>query len=177
MIKNNILLGNKIKIISLCISLFILFLDQLTKKIALKYLIYTQAYPVCSVISEKLNFGINWFLTFNYGTAFSFIKSAHSTVFFLLVIFSLLVTLALLYWLYKENFNHKLNIMAIGLIIGGALGNMYDRIILGYVVDFIDVYVGKWHWPVFNLADIAISLGVALLLFELVFDKNKDNNF
>lgn len=170
MIKSN-LMANKTKILALLCSILVFFLDQLTKKIALDSLAYTTPYPVLGVAGETLNFGMNWFLTFNYGTAFSFIKAASNNTFIFLVIFSSLVTLALGYWLYKEDNNNKISIFAIGAIIGGALGNIYDRISLGYVVDFVDVYAGKWHWPVFNFADTAISIGVTLLLVSLLFDK------
>lgn len=167
---NNILYRiSNIKIVALVISIIVLMLDQYTKAIAVEYLIYTKPYPVLSLIGEKLNFGLNWFLTYNYGTAFSFIKTADNNTFIFLVMFSTLITIALLYWLYKEDSKNKVSIIAIGCIIGGALGNIYDRIALGYVVDFVDVYAGSWHWPVFNLADSAISVGVVLLLLTLLF--------
>ncbi len=58
--------------------------------------------------------------------------------------------------------------LALALIIGGALGNLADRVQLGYVIDFVDVHYGAWHWPAFNVADSAISCGVALLLLDAV---------
>ncbi len=58
--------------------------------------------------------------------------------------------------------------IALSLILGGALGNLYDRLAYGYVVDFLEFYVGKYHWPSFNIADAAISVGVALLAIEIV---------
>jgi signal peptidase II len=60
---------------------------------------------------------------------------------------------------------------ALGLILGGAVGNLIDRARLGYVIDFLDAYWGRFHWPAFNVADIAISVGVVLLAIELLFEK------
>jgi signal peptidase II len=58
--------------------------------------------------------------------------------------------------------------IALSLILGGALGNLYDRIAFGYVVDFLEFYVGAYHWPSFNIADSAITVGVVLLAFEII---------
>ena len=62
---------------------------------------------------------------------------------------------------------------ALGLILGGAVGNLIDRARLGYVIDFLDVYVGRHHWPAFNVADIAISVGVAVLALELLLEPRR----
>ena len=58
-----------------------------------------------------------------------------------------------------------------GLILGGAIGNLVDRVRLGYVVDFLDVFVGKYHWPTFNIADSAITVGAALFLIDTFYDR------
>ena len=74
---------------------------------------------------------------------------------------------------FYKNTPKKYSMLATGfaLILGGALGNLIDRIRLGEVVDFLDFYIGSYHWPAFNVADSAISVGVAILLFHLVFKK------
>lgn len=162
-----------VKTLALLTSIIMLGLDRYTKQIVLDNLIYTKTYPVWTVLSDKLNFGLNWFLTFNYGTAFSFIKTAEGNTFSFILVFSIVITLGVIYWLYQEDSKNKLNILAAGCIIGGALGNIYDRINYGFVVDFIDVYAGVYHWPVFNVADIAISIGVMLLLWNMIFDKEQ----
>jgi signal peptidase II len=79
------------------------------------------------------------------------------------------VTLVLIVWLLRLPAEEKLTAAALGLIIGGAVGNLIDRIINGYVVDFIDVYYKTWHWPAFNVADSAITCGVILLLLDGLF--------
>ncbi|WP_163139564.1 signal peptidase II, partial [Arhodomonas sp. KWT] len=60
---------------------------------------------------------------------------------------------------------------ALGLVLGGALGNVLDRMVHGYVIDFLDVYAGNWHWPAFNVADSAISVGVAMLVISVVLGR------
>ena len=63
--------------------------------------------------------------------------------------------------------------IAFSFVIGGALGNLNDRIIYGYVIDFIEVYYNTFYWPIFNIADVAISIGVILLLCNIIFNKKK----
>lgn len=162
------------KIIAIILSLVVLASDQFTKYLAVTNLLYTKPYPILAVVSDKLNFGANWFLTFNYGTAFSVIQKASDNMFVILLLMSVAITAFLFYWLLNEHEDNKLNILAVSFIIGGALGNIYDRIVQGYVIDFIDVYAGRWHWPVFNIADIAISLGVMLLIWHLLFGKKTE---
>ena len=147
----------------------VFFLDRVTKKLAVLDLKYHKAVEILHIFIYKLKLGINLFLTYNKGTAFSIIKIATGNTKILLIICSIVITLILLFWLYKENAANKLEITAISFILGGALGNIYDRLVYGYVVDFIDIYANKNHWPVFNLADMAISLGVILLLYKLLF--------
>ncbi len=74
---------------------------------------------------------------------------------------------ALLYWLHREP--ERFLALAVGLIVGGAMGNVVDRVRLGAVMDFLDFHLGTWHWPAFNLADSAITLGVAILVFDGLF--------
>lgn len=162
--------ASRVKISALICSLIILWFDRVIKNIALDNLIYTKTYPVISILKGKI--GLNWFLTYNYGTAFSFIKIASGYTFYLLSALSILITVFLLGWMYTEDSKNHLNIFAISAIIGGALGNIYDRINYGFVVDFIDLYAGTWHWPIFNLADIAVSLGVVLLAYTQLIRKD-----
>ena len=169
-IKNQI--KNKIKYIAVLNILFVCILDQLSKYCAVNNLDYNMGKNIFNIVTEKFHFGANLFLTYNYGTAFSIIKSASSFAAAGLIICPIAISLALSYWLYIENIQNKLSILAISLVIGGALGNVYDRLFLGYVVDFIDVYAGKHHWPVFNLADSAISIGAIILAVVLLFNKN-----
>lgn len=77
-------------------------------------------------------------------------------------------------WLWRLPAVKRWESCALALILGGALGNLWDRILLGYVRDFISVYYGNWHFPVFNVADMGISIGAAMLVIELVFFAEKD---
>ncbi len=110
----------------------------------------------------------NLILTFNTGVSFGLF--AQSDPRWLLVGFSVAVALGLGLWLWREP-RFPL-VAAFGLIIGGALGNVYDRIAYGAVVDFLDFHIGTWHWPAFNLADSAITLGAVIFLFD-AFKSNR----
>ena len=78
---------------------------------------------------------------------------------------------ALLYWLRREP--ERFLALAVGLIVGGAMGNVVDRVRLGAVMDFLDLHLGTWHWPAFNLADSAITIGVAFLVFDGLFRERR----
>jgi signal peptidase II len=81
------------------------------------------------------------------------------------------ISLVLILWLRSVD-KHKLFLAAgIALILGGAVGNLIDRSLYGYVIDFIDVYYRQYHWPAFNLADSAITLGAALLIIDLLLER------
>ena len=105
-------------------------------------------------------------LAHNYGAAFSFLSDAGGWQRWLFTGLASVVTLVLIVWLLRLPAGEKLTAAALGLIIGGAVGNLIDRVNNGYVVDFIDVYYSGWHWPAFNVADSAITGGVILLLFD-----------
>ena len=108
----------------------------------------------------------------NTGAAFGMLAGQASplrTGFFLVV--SLVAMGVVLWMLYRLPPGQKVELVALSLILGGALGNVFDRVRLGEVVDFIDVYYRSYHWPAFNVADSAISIGVILLLYRLVFAK------
>ena len=108
----------------------------------------------------------NWVLTFNTGAAFSFLSDAGGWQrwFFAGIAIGICVALAVL--MYRSKATQKLNNIAYALIIGGALGNLFDRLWHGFVVDMIDFYVGDWHFATFNLADTAICIGAALIVLE-----------
>lgn len=91
----------------------------------------------------------------------------------LLAVVALGVTLALVIWLWRVE--TRLLAVAIGLVIGGALGNVIDRLVYGAVADFLDVHWGDHHWPAFNLADAAISVGVVILLIDALLNSDERN--
>ncbi len=139
-------------------SIVIVALDLWTKSLASEALSLYRPVEVTS--------WLNMTLAHNYGAAFSFLSDAGGWQRWLFTILAAVVTVVLITWLFRLQAKEKLTAAALGLIIGGAVGNLIDRIMNGYVVDFIDVYYRDWHWPAFNLADSAITGGVILLLLD-----------
>jgi signal peptidase II len=112
----------------------------------------------------------------NPGAAFSFLASASPgfrSVFFLTV--TVLAIVLVLYYIAKSKTEEPLMIFALSLILSGALGNFIDRVRLGEVIDFIDVHLGAYHWPAFNVADSAITVGAFIMLFVL-FKRPKEHD-
>lgn len=110
----------------------------------------------------------------NYGAAFSFLSDAGGWQRWLFTAIALGVCGLLVYWMRRSPASHKLANSAYAMIIGGALGNLFDRLYHGFVVDFLDFYVGNHHWPAFNIADTAICIGAGLIILEgFLADKNK----
>ncbi|MGV6807396.1 MAG: signal peptidase II [bacterium] len=115
---------------------------------------------------RSVNGFLNLVLVHNPGAAFSFLSDAGGWQRWFFVLLSVAVSGWLCAWLFRLQPHRRRLKLALSLILGGALGNLWDRLTLGYVVDFIDVYYQSWHWPAFNLADSAITLGVLLLLWD-----------
>ena len=152
----------KRNIIILIIIIFSFFLDLLTKNYALNHLIINH--------SLSINNFLNFTLAFNYGAAFSFLSDAGGWQRWFFIAFSFIVIIVISYMMiYDDNSPY----IAFSFVIGGALGNLNDRIIYGYVIDFIEVYYNTFYWPIFNIADVAISIGVILLLCNIIFNKKK----
>ncbi len=113
-----------------------------------------------------------WFnLTYvhNTGAAFSFLESAGGWQRWLFSGLALFISGVLLVWLRGLSRRQVLLAAALALVLGGALGNLIDRIVYGYVIDFLDVYYQSYHWPAFNIADSAICVGVGLMLWDNFF--------
>ena len=140
----------------LWLSLLVVVLDQATKWLAVGLLNPFQPVPLVPLL--------NFTLMYNEGAAFSFLSSAGGWQRWFFSIFALVMTLVLVVWLVRLKPHERLTAMALSLVAGGAVGNLIDRVLTGRVVDFIDFYVGDWHWPAFNIADSAITVGVVLLL-------------
>lgn len=155
------LLRNKTAFLWLLLSVLIIVFDLWSKGLATESL--TLYRPV------ELNSWLNITLAHNYGAAFSFLSDAGGWQRWLFTGLATVVTLVLIVWLLRLPAGEKLTSAALSLIIGGAVGNLIDRINHGYVVDFIDVYYQNMHWPAFNLADSAITGGVVLLLIDGLF--------
>lgn len=109
----------------------------------------------------------NLVLTYNLGVSFGLFAAGSAAGKWMLVGVAAVITAFLLHWLYRAT--SGLNIMALGLIIGGAIGNVIDRIVIGGVVDFLDFHAYGYHWPAFNVADTSIFVGAALLIAESLF--------
>ena len=152
----------KRNIIIFIIIIFIFILDLLTKNYALDYLMLNH--------SLSINNFLNLTLAFNHGAAFSFLSEAGGWQRWFFIIFSFIVILIIAYITASDENSPYI---AFSFVIGGALGNLNDRIIYGYVVDFIEFHYKTLYWPIFNFADVAISIGVILLLYSMFLNKKE----
>ncbi len=118
-------------------------------------------------ISEVFSF-FNLVLVWNRGVSFGMFSNHPEWMPIILTLVALAITAVMLSWLWKAE--NKLSAISLGLVIGGALGNVIDRIRFGAVIDFLDFHFFGFHWPAFNIADAAIFIGVALLLFETIME-------
>ena len=137
----------------LLVALVVILLDYITKFMAAKYLLHSGS--VC-LISSFL------YLTLvkNTGVAFSFLEGR--------MVLIIICTVVILGGILKYTMVQKMDMFsnfAYGFIIGGAVGNLIDRVVRGYVIDFIDIYIFGYNYPIFNVADIAVVVGVCMLLF------------
>lgn len=143
--------------ISLGIALIVLILDLASKYWVESSLDFGQRIPLTSFF--------NLVLTYNAGAAFSFLSEESGWQRWFLSGLAAAASLLITYLLYRHQ-SEKLLCISLSLILGGALGNLWDRITLGHVVDFLDFYIGDYHWPAFNIADSAIFIGAALMIIE-----------
>jgi signal peptidase II len=102
----------------------------------------------------------------NTGAAFSFLSEAGGWQRWFFAGLALVISIVITVWLARLKQHETLLAIALALVLGGAIGNLIDRLAYGYVIDFLDVYYQTWHWPAFNIADSAITLGVILMLVE-----------
>jgi signal peptidase II len=150
------------------VSVLVILLDWQTKQMASESLALYRPHEIFS--------WLNMTLAHNYGAAFSFLNNAGGWQRWFFVVLASGVSLILVVWLLRLPRQEWRTGLSLALIIGGAVGNLIDRIQLGYVVDFVDVYYRDWHYPAFNVADSAITVGVVLLLLDSVLQafKRKD---
>lgn len=139
------------------IALIVILFDQLTKIAVMKVFAYGTPYALTPFF--------NLFLIFNRGAAFSFLAAAGGWQRWAFTALGVAAALVIVYLL-KRHGNQRLFCTALSLIMGGALGNVIDRLIHSHVIDFLDFHVGHWHWPAFNLADSAIVIGAILLVLD-----------
>ncbi len=143
------------------IATVIVIADQITKYIATVKLEMFETVAVMPMF--------NFTLMHNEGAAFSFLSDAGGWQRWFFTIISFIVSIALIVWIKKLKPEEKLQALAFSFILGGAIGNLIDRLFLGYVIDFIDIYYNASHWPAFNIADSAITIGVVILIVDTVF--------
>lgn len=149
------------------ISLAIVIFDQLSKWIAERYLLLHHPVPVMP--------SFNWTLMYNEGAAFSFLSDAGGWQRWFLSALSLIISAIFVVWIYRLKNKQPGLSVALSLILGGAIGNLIDRIATGRVVDFIQWYYADYYWPAFNTADSAICVGaVLLLIFSFIEPPKKD---
>lgn len=111
----------------------------------------------------------SWTLAHNYGAAFSLLHDAGGWQRWLFGGIAVVVSTGIVWWLAKLKANEAFLACGLALVLGGALGNLYDRITLGYVVDFVHVHYGTWHFPAFNIADCGITVGAFILIIDSLF--------
>ena len=154
------------------LAALIVIADQITKYYASLELKMYKAVAVMPMF--------NFTLMHNEGAAFSFLSEAGGWQRWFFTIISFVVSVVLVFWIKKLKPEEKFQAMAFSLILGGAIGNLIDRVRFGYVVDFIEIYWNSngmhYSWPAFNIADSAITIGVTILIIDTIFPnafKNK----
>ena len=145
----------------LALAAIVLVVDQISKYAAEAYLSLHAPVAIFP--------GLNLTLTYNPGAAFSFLSDAGGWQRWLFSGIAFAASIAIVVWLHRLPKEDRFTACSLALVLGGAVGNLWDRLApsRGMVVDFIDVYAGKWHWPAFNVADSAIVLGVIIMLITV----------
>ena len=151
-----------------CFAGTIIFLDQATKEIVLRSIPLNTARPVIDGFFNLTHIH-------NPGGAFGLMADLSPLMRSIIFLFISSLAVGLIFYFYKKTPAHYAWLSAaFALIFGGAIGNLIDRIRFGKVVDFLDFYLGNLHWPAFNIADSAISVGIGIFLYHLVFKKMPD---
>lgn len=152
------------RFLAFLLVLVVVSLDQWTKNMAEAYLLYNQPESILPVLDFTLRY--------NPGAAFSFLANQDGWQRYFLSILVAVVSLVLAFWILRLKSQERLLGIGLALVLGGALGNLYDRIALGHVVDFISFHWGDWYFPAFNVADSAISVGAVFLIFDSFMSKD-----
>ena len=142
------------------IALLVIIIDQISKYAALKLLPPDIGVPITAFL--------NFTLTFNAGTAFGLFNNPGGWQNLIFVLVAVVASISILFMVYRLKDNETQVAIALMLILGGALGNLIDRVHLNHVVDFIDFFYRTWHFYIFNIADSAITIGAILLGLDAV---------
>lgn len=149
----------------LWLALLTIVLDFVTKQMAESFLVFREPVYILPVFDLTL--------LYNKGAAFSFLANEGGWQRWLFTVIAIVFSFVLTIWLMKLKPTEKWLSIALALVIGGALGNLYDRVVYGHVIDFIHLHWGPHYFPAFNIADSAISLGAVMLLIDSFFMQNK----
>ena len=146
-------------------SLLIVVVDQWTKALALAHLDYGQPVRLLPVF--------NLTLQYNTGAAFSFLSGAGGWQRWFFSAVAVLASLVICIWLARLHRGETMLAISLSLILGGAIGNLWDRLTLGYVVDFISVHYQQWYFPTFNAADSAVTVGAGLMILDAILQSRR----
>ena len=141
-------------------SALVVGLDQWSKALAVAHLEYGRPVPLLPVF--------NLTLQYNTGAAFSLLSDAGGWQRWFFSAVAILASLVICIWLARLHRGEKMLAVSLSLILGGAIGNLWDRLALGHVVDFISVHYGGWYFPTFNLADSAVTVGAGLMILDAI---------
>ncbi len=147
------------------LSTAIVVLDQWSKQVAEAAMGLGDSFAV--------NSWFNWALAYNEGAAWSFLSNAGGWQRWFFVVLSLVVSVALVVWIYRIWRQDKILSLSLALVLGGAIGNLIDRVLYGHVIDFIQWHYGGYYFPTFNVADMAITGGAAVMLWCSFFSTEK----
>lgn len=145
----------------------VIVLDQISKYIANQNLVYAEPVPIAP--------SFNLTLLYNRGAAFSFLNDASGWQRWFFIVIALAAVTFIILWLRKLKPGQATLATGLALVLGGAIGNLIDRVIYGHVIDFIQLYYRGFYWPAFNIADSAISVGAVLLIWNGLFQKTDES--
>ena len=160
---------NKTGLRWLWLAVLAFVLDQASKLAVVKMLPF--GYPGVEITPF-----FNLVHVYNKGAAFSFLADQGGWQRWFFAVLAFAICGLLIHWLRKQSVTQRWSGIAYSLIIGGALGNVFDRLVLGHVVDFLDFYWQRSHWPAFNLADCGITVGAVLIVLGLLRDADEDDD-
>lgn len=158
------------QLVWLWLSVLVIVLDQASKHWFEHNLsLYEQIVVIPDLFS--------WTLAYNKGAAFSFLADQGGWQRWFFALVALVASVVLFIWMKRLKNHERLLAAGLALVLGGALGNLYDRVVLGHVVDFILVHwQDRWFFPAFNLADSAITVGAGILILDMIINKEQKND-
>jgi signal peptidase II len=146
-------------------STVVILLDQISKWVIDHFLTFNQPVSLLPIF--------NLYYTVNDGAAFSFLSSQPELALWIFSGIAAVVSVSIAIWMLRIPSNHRLILFSLSYILGGAIGNLIDRVRLGHVVDFLQLHYQDYYWPVFNIADSAIVIGATLLVIDSLWHREK----